>query len=116
MAEEREIKDPQAEGLRIARNYLSRIGWTREWKRYFTTQISGNWSREDIEEKNLKADAMEEEAEAELSTAFEELRKRNDTDAKLTMEAILKMLGNRRDLGVIGKSIVERIRKMLMPF
>jgi hypothetical protein len=109
-------KDPEKEGIRIARAYLSRIGWTKEWRRYFTTQVSERFSRDELEDKNLKADAMEEEAEAELSTAFEELRKRDDSGSKTTLAAILKILGPRNDLGIVGKSIVNRIRAMIKPF
>ncbi|MFA4966902.1 MAG: hypothetical protein WC624_01620 [Candidatus Margulisiibacteriota bacterium] len=114
MAEERPI-DPIAEGKRIAGNYLSQLGWAREWRRVATQEIKPAWKREEMEEKFRKADEMEEAAEANFSSEYERIRKDPNPANREILAAIYKQLGNRTDLGFIGKRIVGRIKDSLRP-
>jgi hypothetical protein len=115
MAEpEKPAIDPVHEGQKIARDYLSKVGWTREWRRTVQREIRPAWTREE-EEKFRKADQMEEEAEANLSTEFDRWRKSNLPEAKEVLKTILSELGNRTDLGFFGKRIINRIREMFRP-
>ena len=109
MAEE---KAPNREAHRIAGAYLSKLGWTREWRRNIVNEIPPDWRREDIEEKNRQADALEDEAESEFSLEFDLLRKSPDPKAKEILREILRILGHRTDLGFYGKKILTRIRLM----
>jgi len=111
MAEEH--PDPKAEGLRIAHNYLSQLGWAKEWRRTVTSEIRPAWTREEMEGKFRRADEMEEAGEANISREFDRLRNDLSPEKKETLAVILKELGNRNDLGFIGKRIVIRIRDLL---
>jgi hypothetical protein len=114
MGEEKLV--PKAEGMRIAHNYLSQLGWAREWRRTVTSEIRPAWNREEIEAKFRRADEMDEAAETNISREFDRLRKNNTPETKETLAVILKQLGSRTDLGFIGKRIVSRIRDMLNMF
>jgi hypothetical protein len=114
MAEEN--LDPKAEGRRIAHNYLSQLGWAREWRRTVTREIRPAWNREEMETKFRRADEMEESAEADISREFDRLRSNLTPGTKETLAIILKELGGRNDLGFIGKRIVVRIRKILREY
>ena len=109
MAEE---KDPKVEARRIAGAYLSKLGWTREWRRAIVNEIPPDWRTEDIEVKNRRADTMEEEAETEFSSEFEAMRKSSDPNSKEILREILRILGSRSDLGFIGKRIIARLKEM----
>ncbi|MBI5699632.1 hypothetical protein HZC35_04890 [Candidatus Saganbacteria bacterium] len=108
--------DPINEGQKIARGYLSKLGWAREWRRTVEQEIRPAWTREEEEEKFRKADQMEEDAEANLSTEFDKWRKSNMPEAKAVLRTILNELGNRTDLGFFGKRIIDRIKEILRPF
>lgn len=110
MAEERPSIDPKKEGKRIAGNYLSQLGWAREWRRTVTREIRPAWTREEIEGKFRSADALEEQAEANFSAEFERLRRNLSAESKEVLAFILAELGHRNDLGFIGKKIIARIR------
>jgi len=112
MAEEKPI-DPIAEGKRIAGNYLSQLGWAREWRRTVTREIKPAWTRQDMEDKFTRANEMEEQAEANFSTEYERIRKNTDPVSKQILVEIYKLLANRNDLGFIGKRIVARIKDSL---
>lgn len=116
MAEaEKPAIDPIHEGQKIARDYLSKLGWAREWRRTVQREIRPAWTREEEEEKFRKADQMEEEAEANLSTEFDRWRKSDLPEAKAVLKTILNELGQRTDLGFFGKRIINRIREMFRP-
>lgn len=108
--------DPKEEGFRIAHNYLSQLGWAKEWRRTVTSEIRPAWTREEMETKFRRADEMEETAETNISREFDRLRKNITPQTKETLAAILKELGSRNDLGFIGKRIVSRIRDLLKTF
>ena len=115
MAEpEKPAINPVHEGQKIARDYLSKVGWAREWRRAVQREIRPAWTREE-EEKFRKADQMEEEAEANLSTEFDKWRKSNLPEAKEVLKTILNELGHRTDLGFFGKRIINRIREIFRP-
>jgi len=115
MAEpEKPAIDPVHEGQKIARDYLSKVGWAREWRRTVQREIRPAWTREE-EEKFHKADQMEEDAEANLSTEFDRWRKSNLPEAKEVLKTILSELRDRTDLGFFGKRIINRIREMFRP-
>jgi len=112
MAEEKPPIDPITLGQRIARNYLSKLGWVREWRRTVQREIRPAWTREELEDKFRRADALEEEAEAEFSAEFDRLRKDSSPSAQETQRAIYEALKMRTDLGFFGKRILERLRQM----
>ena len=110
-----ETSDPKAEGRKIARDYLSKLGWAREWKRVIWTEVNMAWQKHEVEEKRRKADELETEAEAGLSSAFERLRKSGEPQARETLKEIFNELKNRLDLGFIGARIVARLKQMFTP-
>jgi len=101
------------EGEKIARAYLSKLGWAHEFRRTLNTEIYPEWRREEFEAKERQVDAMEEEAEAYFSSEYDRLRKSNTPEAGEALKEILKILGPRNDLGFIGRRIVDRIRRTL---
>lgn len=107
--------DPLHEGQKIARDYLSKVGWAREWRRTVEREIRPAWTREEEEEKFRKADQMEEDAEANLSAEFDKWRKSSLPEAKEVLKTILNELGNRTDLGFFGKRIINRIKERFRP-
>lgn len=108
--------DPIHEGQKIARDYLSKLGWAKEWQRTVEQEIRPAQTREEEEGKFRKADQMIEDAEANLSAEFDKWRKSDRPEAKEVLSTILKELGDRTDLGFFGKRIVDRIRVILRPF
>ncbi len=82
--------DPVEEGKRIAREYLSKRGWAREWRR-------------------------SEEAEETFSAKVERWRKDPSPQAKEVLRVIAQILGSRKDLGFFGKRIVDRLTRELGP-
>jgi len=54
--------NPVEEGRRIAHEYLSKRGWTREWRRTISRQLYPEVQREEFEAKQRQCDQMEEEA------------------------------------------------------
>jgi len=110
--EEKPPIDPLSLGQRITRDYLSKLGWVREWRRTIQREIRPAWTREELEEKFRRADALEEEAEAAFSAEFERLRKDPNPSARETLRVIYEALKNRTDLGFFGKRIIDRLRQM----
>lgn len=102
--------DPKKEGKRIAHNYLSSLGWARQFRWTITREISPGWTREEMEEKFRRADQMEEEAEADFSQEYERWRKDDSLAAKEVLKTIYQELKNRKDLGFFGKRILARLR------
>jgi len=101
---------PFEEGRRIAREYLSKRGWVREWRRNLNTQLYPTLIREEFEEKLKRCDQLEEEAETLLSSAYEQWRKDDSSAAKEVLRGILELLGQRNDLGFFGKRIIDRLK------
>ena len=105
--------NPSEAGRRIAREYLSKLGWAKEWRRTLNTQLYPAVEREVLEEKERHVDQMEEAAEAGLSTAYDQWRHDLSPQAREVLQGIYEILGKRSDLGFIAKRIVERIRATL---
>ena len=107
--------DPREEGRRIASQYLSKRGWTREWRRTLDRQLYPAVEREEFEAKERHCDQMEEEAEADFSTAVDRWRHDPSPQAKEVLRKIVEMMGNRSDLGFFAKRIVDRLKRELHP-
>lgn len=107
--------DPIEEGKRIAREYLSKRGWAKEWRRSLERQLYPAVEREEFEAKEKQCDEREEEAEGAFSAKVESWRKDPSPQAKEVLRAIVQMLGRRKDLGFFGKRIVDRLTKELGP-
>jgi hypothetical protein len=103
--------EPLAEGLRIARTYLSKLGWAKERRRALNTQLYPGVLREELEEKERQCDQMEEEAEAYFSSEFEKWRKEASLAGQEVRRGLFQLLGPRRDLGFFGQRIVDRLRR-----
>ena len=101
--------DHRETGRKIAREYLSKRGWARERRRSLERQINPAFAREEFEEKQRQCDRMEEEAEAFISSQYEELRRSSAPAAKEAMSGIYELMGKRTDLGFFAKRIVDRI-------
>jgi hypothetical protein len=106
---------PAEIGKRIAREYLSKRGWAKEWRRALNTQLYPAVQREEFEEKERNVDRLEEEAEAVFSREYEKWRKIETPDGQAVRRAIFEMLGPRRDLGFIGQRIVDRLKREFTP-
>jgi hypothetical protein len=112
---EREF-NPTEEGRRIAREYLSKRGWAREWRRTLFRQLYPAVQREEYEEKQRRCDQMEEEAEEFFSREVERWRHDPSPEAKEVLRAIYEMLGHRTDLGFFAKRIIERLKREFASF
>jgi hypothetical protein len=113
MAEE---QDPSHIGCQIAMEYLSQLGWAREWRRTINRQIYPGFAREDLEIKQRQCDEREAAAEEVFSREVEVWRKNPSKEAKEVLRAIVDVLGKRNDLGFFGKRIVERLKQAIAPF
>ena len=102
--------NPIEEGRRIAREYLSKHGWAREWRQTLNREIYPQVKREELEAKERRCDQMEEEAEEFISQQYEQWRHDSSPQAKQILFAIYEMLGSRTDLGFFAKRIVDRLR------
>ncbi len=102
--------DPKSLGKQIARAYLTKLGWVRELRRNTAREIRPMWTREEMEDKAQRLDALQEEAEGELSSKVEELRVKTDSDSKETLYSIYEELKTRTDMGFIGKRIVAYLK------
>jgi hypothetical protein len=101
--------DYKEAGRKIAREYLSKRGWARERRRGLERQLNPAFTREAFEEKQRECDRMEEEAEAFISSQYEELRHSSDPAAPDVTAGIYELMGKRNDLGFFAKRIVDRI-------
>lgn len=107
--------NPVEEGRRIARAYLSKRGWAREWRGSLNRQINPGFQREDFEAKERQCDQQEDEAEALFSSEVERWRHDTMPYAKVVLETIVGMMGRRTDLGFFAKRIVDRLKRELGP-
>ena len=105
--------DPANVGKRIVANYLSGLGWAREWRRTAMREVRPEWTREEMEEKFRRCDRMEEEAEGAFSREVERLRKDLSKGATEVIRTIVKLLEKRTDLTFLGKSIVGHLKREL---
>jgi len=108
--------NPVEEGRRYAREYLSKRGWAREWRRTLSRELYPAVNREEFEEKERRCDQMEEEAEETFSREVERWRRDTSPQAKEVLRAIFEMLGKRTDLGFFAKKIVDRLKREFAPF
>jgi hypothetical protein len=99
------------EGRRIARTYLSKHGWAREWRRTLNRQLYPEVNREEFEAKERQCDQMEEEAEEIFSREYDRWRHESSLQAREVFRGIYEIMGRRTDLGFIAKRIVERIKR-----
>jgi hypothetical protein len=107
--------NPAETGRRIASEYLSRRGWTSEWRRSLNRQLNPGFQREEFEEKERQCDQMEQENEDEFSAQVERWRRDKSPQAILVLQKIVEMLGRRTDLGFFTRRIVERLKRDLRP-
>jgi len=108
--------DPFKEGQRIAREYLSKRGWSREWRRALNTQLYPAVLREAFEEKQRRCDRLDDEAEEFFSSAFEKWRKEDSPAGQEVRRGMYDVLGRRTDLGFFAKRIVDRLKREFSPF
>lgn len=104
---------PQKEGQRIVREYLSKRGWAREWRRTTFRQVYPEVQREQFEAKQRDIDRLEEEAEEFFSREIEKWRHNPSPQAKEVLRTIVELLGKRLDLGFFAKRIVDRLKHQL---
>jgi hypothetical protein len=104
---------PKEEGERIAREYLSKRGWVREWRRSSESQVSKVLQNEEFETKERRCDQMDEDTESNFSTKVDLYRKDGSARSKEVLWAIVDVLGNRNDLGFFAKRIVDRLKREL---
>lgn len=108
--------NPVEAGQRIAREYLSKRGWAREWRRTMNLQVYPEVQREDFEEKQRRCDQMEDEAEEIFSREYDRWRKDPSPQAKEVLRAIYEIMGKRTDLGFFAKRIVDRLKREFSSF
>ncbi|MGB9613285.1 MAG: hypothetical protein ACPL4K_03810 [Candidatus Margulisiibacteriota bacterium] len=108
--------NPTEEGRRIAREYLSKRGWAREWRRTLARQLYPAVQREEFEEKQRRCDQMEEEAEEIFSREIERWRHDPSPQAKEVLRTIYEILGKRIDLGFFAKRVIDRLKREFHSF
>ena len=110
-----EMEDPKITARKIVSSYLSKLGWTKEWRRNVMNNIPSNWEKQDLDqrmESNDTFDKMIEEAEYEFSLKIEELKHSDSKIDKEILYEVYQLTKNRHDLGFFGKEIVAHLRKM----
>ena len=105
--------NPIEAGRRLAREYLSKRGWAREWRRTLSRQLYPAVNREEFEAKERQCDQMEEEAEESFSREIERWRREPSPQAKEVLRTVYEMLGRRTDLGFFAKRIIEYLKRQL---
>ena len=105
--------NPAEEGRRIASQYLSKRGWTKERRRTLNRQLYAAVGREQLETKERQCDQMESEAEEIFSSEIERWRHDPSPQAKEVLRAILGIIGQRTDLGFFAKRIADRLKREL---
>ena len=115
MAEERkwEESDYIEEGKRIAREYLSGMGWVKSERNLTYRQVKPAYQREDLEEKFRQLTEKEENIEWKFGQDVDKWRKSEDLHRRVVLGEIMKALGSRADLGFFGKRIVDRVKREL---
>ncbi|MFC1559662.1 hypothetical protein ACFLZ2_00585 [Candidatus Margulisiibacteriota bacterium] len=108
MAEE-EI-NPQTEGMRIVKQYISELGWSRELKRNAWRQLIPSIEKDP---KLRHGDQMEEDAEGKFAAEVDNWRRSKAKEAKEVLRVILEHLRKRSDLGFFGKRTINRIKEDL---
>lgn len=108
--------NPTEEGRRIVREYLSKRGWAREWRRTLIRQLYPAVQREEFEEKQRRCDQIEEEAEEIFSREIEKWRHDPSPQAKEVLHTVYEMLKRRTDLGFFAKRIIEHLKRQFEPF
>lgn len=102
--------NPAEEGRRIAREYLSKRGWAREWRQTLNREVYPEVNREEFEGKEHRCDQMEDEAEEYISHQYEIWRHDPSPQAREVLFAVYEMLGKRHDLGFFANKIMDRLR------
>jgi len=102
-------------GRQIARQYLSKRGWAREWRRTLSRQLYPAFQREELEAKERQCDQLEEDAEALFSQQYDRWRKEPEPQSGQVLRGIQAVLGKRTDLGLIAKRISDRINRGFSP-
>ena len=108
MAEEK--IDPKVEGARIVNKYLSELGWAKEYKRSVARQLIPAIEKDP---KLEDGDKMEEKAEENFGNEVDRWRSENTDEAREVLNAILKKIGKRRDLGFFGQRMIKRLKEEL---
>jgi hypothetical protein len=103
--------NPTEEGHRIAREYLSKRGWAREWRETLNREVYAAVNREELEAKERRCDQMEEEAEEFISQQYEKWRHESSPQAKQVLFSLYEMLGQRKDLGFFASRIIGRLHR-----
>ena len=109
MAEEK--INPQTEGTRIVKKYLSELGWAKEFKRMVTRQLIPAIEK-DV--KFREGDKMEEAADENFGREVDRWRKEETNEAKEVLLVIFKQLRRRTDLGFFVKRMIDRLREELL--
>ena len=104
---------PEEEGRRIAREYLSGLGWARQWRDTISREYFPAYDREKREERVRQADQRVEDAEDKFSSEVDKYLQSRDTDSKIVLETVHNALCRRNDLGFFGKRIMGHIKNRL---
>jgi len=111
MAEELPQIDPVKEGRRITSIYLNELGWARDRKRMVTRQVITGVDRE---MKMHEADNIELSADEQFGAAVDKWRAEKSKVSREVLSEILRMLEKRRDISVLGKRMVSRIKEDIL--
>ena len=128
MAEELpENFNPAVEARRIASGYINRLGWAKEWKRTSALSADYRWRKnystrapdpvgsvEENEDRLNRLTGIEDEAEGAFGREVDRWRNDSRPEAKAVLQELVNILGHRTDLGMIGKGIIQRLKRDLM--
>ncbi|MCX5750550.1 MAG: hypothetical protein NT099_02580 [Candidatus Saganbacteria bacterium] len=104
--------NPEKEAQRIVAEYLSGLGWARQWQQVIEREPR-SFGRDEREDKLRKAEKMMEETEDRFSQHVEKYLHDSSPEAKQVLENILKKLSPRRDLGFFCQRILSHIKNKL---
>jgi hypothetical protein len=104
---------PEQEARRIVADYLSGLGWIRQWQGTIAREGRTVFKADEIEERFQRATKMMEDTEDRFSQNVEKYLHDNSPEAKQVLEWILKLLGGRKDLGFFCQRILGHIRNRL---
>jgi hypothetical protein len=108
--------NPEKEARRIVADYLSGLGWIKQWQGTVAREGRAVFKPEEIEERFRRTGRMMDDTEDRFSQNVEKYLHDNSPQAKEVLTWILKLLSGRRDLGFFCQNVLGHIRRRLGAF
>jgi hypothetical protein len=104
--------DPEQEARRIVSSYLNTWGWARHWRNNAPiTYNKKKWNNEEYNQRISRFDDISEEAEDRFYAAIDYWREIKTPKASAVLNEIVRIVGQRKDLGFFAQKMIDRIRQ-----